>query len=186
MGIMTRFVRLCKADIHGVIDQLEDKDLLLKQYLRDMEEELAKKEAALKKMVAFREQVQREHERYTEKEQKIEQNITEAIGKENDELARLFIKKLKTLVYHREELSRHVERLNGEIEELVGSLEEQRLQYGHFKVKAAEYSRRRERDQWEKTIPSLIPYSFPREPSEAEVELEILQRREAMKGGAQQ
>ena len=34
MGIMTRFMRLCKADMHGVIDRLEDKGLLLKQYLR--------------------------------------------------------------------------------------------------------------------------------------------------------
>ena len=33
MSIMTRFVRIFKADIHGVMDQLEDKGLLLKQYL---------------------------------------------------------------------------------------------------------------------------------------------------------
>ena len=32
MGIMTRIMRLCKADLHGVMDQLEDKELLLKQY----------------------------------------------------------------------------------------------------------------------------------------------------------
>ena len=44
MGIMTRMLRLCKADVHGVMDQLEDKGLLLKQYLREMETSLGHKE----------------------------------------------------------------------------------------------------------------------------------------------
>ena len=46
MGIMTRMLRLCKADVHGVMDQLEDKGLLLKQYLREMETSLGHKGAA--------------------------------------------------------------------------------------------------------------------------------------------
>ena len=29
MGIMTRFIQLCRADIHGVMDQIEDKGLLM-------------------------------------------------------------------------------------------------------------------------------------------------------------
>jgi len=37
MGITTRLVRIFKADLHGVMDQLEDQGLLLKQHLRDMQ-----------------------------------------------------------------------------------------------------------------------------------------------------
>jgi len=40
MAILTRIIQLFKADIHGVMDQLEDQGLLLKQHLRDMEESL--------------------------------------------------------------------------------------------------------------------------------------------------
>ena len=58
MGIITRFIRVCKADIHGVMDQLEDKDLLLKQHLRDMEVELSRKEARIRRLVASRDQAQ--------------------------------------------------------------------------------------------------------------------------------
>jgi phage shock protein A len=48
MGILTRIVRICKADIHGVMDHIEDQGLLLKQHLRDMEKALSEKEAGLK------------------------------------------------------------------------------------------------------------------------------------------
>ena len=51
MGIMTRVVKIFKADIHGVMDQLEDPSLLLKQHLRDMEEALNEKEVKLKKVL---------------------------------------------------------------------------------------------------------------------------------------
>ena len=45
MAIMTRLLRLWKADLHGVMDRMEDKGLLLKQYLREMEESLREKQA---------------------------------------------------------------------------------------------------------------------------------------------
>jgi phage shock protein A len=45
MAILTRIFRLFKADIHGIMDQIEDQGLLLKQHLRDMEESLVQKEA---------------------------------------------------------------------------------------------------------------------------------------------
>ena len=58
MAIITRMIRLFKADIHGVMDQIEDQGLLLKQHLRDMEATLVQKEAGLKKMVLAKEQAQ--------------------------------------------------------------------------------------------------------------------------------
>ena len=66
MGILTRVLRIFKADIHGVMDQLEDKGLLLKQYLRDMAEALEQKEAGLKKMNLSRSQAQRERDKYNQ------------------------------------------------------------------------------------------------------------------------
>ena len=47
MGIMARVIRLCKADLHGVMDQLEDKDLLLKQHLREMQAAMAGRQARI-------------------------------------------------------------------------------------------------------------------------------------------
>ena len=47
MSIATRFVRLWKADLHGVMESIEDKGLLLKQCLREMQDEVENREAAL-------------------------------------------------------------------------------------------------------------------------------------------
>ncbi len=42
MALITRFSRLFTADLHAVLDRLEEPDVLLKQAVRDMEEELAR------------------------------------------------------------------------------------------------------------------------------------------------
>ena len=82
MSIMTRFMRLCKADMHGVMDHLEDKELLVNQLLRDMEEELNRKEGRLKKIMASREQVRKGYEKYCRECEKLDVDVTAAIEKE--------------------------------------------------------------------------------------------------------
>lgn len=47
MSIGKRIVRLVKADIHGILDCLEDPLSVLQQAIRDMEEEIAKSEREL-------------------------------------------------------------------------------------------------------------------------------------------
>lgn len=183
MTIMTRFMRLCRADIHGVMDQLEDRGLVLKQYLRDMEKELDQKEARLNKMVVSRDQAQREHEKYAREAGKLEQDLTVAIQKEKDDIARVLIKKLKSLNHHKEELGRHMETLDREIAHFQSCLHEQRLQHEELQLRSAEYFRGLERRQWEKTMSTMMPQDIVREPSEEEIEIELLQRKEAVKGG---
>ncbi len=183
MGIMTRFMKLCKADIHGVMDQLEDKGLLLKQYLRDMEEELGRKEARVRKMVASREQAERDHDRYTQECEKLDRDIEAAISKDKDDIARLLIRKLKPLAYHCDELGRHLQNLAREISQYRECIEEQRLQYEQLQLRSKEYFNRMEREEWAKTISNRTPSVVAGEPSEGEVELELLKRKEATKGG---
>jgi phage shock protein A len=186
MGIMARFMRLCKADIHGVMDQLEDKGLLLKQSLRDMEEELGRKEARLRKLVASREQLKRDDERTTRECEKLDQDIEAAIEKDRDEIARSLIKQFKPLARHRDELGRHIQTLAREISQFRECVEEQRFQYEQLRLKSKEYFHRMEREAWEKTISIAMPSSVSGEASEAEVELEFIQRKEAAKGGGAQ
>jgi len=183
MGIMTRFMRLCKADIHGVMDQLEDKGLLLKQYLRDMEEELGQKEARLRKLVVSRDKLQQDCDKYSGECKKLDADIESALKKSKDDIARLLIKKLKPMTSHRDELTRHIQNLGREITQFHGLIEEQRLQYEQLELRAKEYFHREEREKWEMTIASTIPSPPSGEPSEEEVELELLKRKEAVKGG---
>ena len=183
MSIMTRLMRLCKADIHGVMDQLEDKGLLLKQYLRDMEEELAQKEARLRKLVVSRDKLQQDKDKYSEECARLNQDIESAIKKDKDDIARLLIKKIKPMATHRDEIARHIENLGREITQLHGLIEEQRLQYEQLELRAKEYFHMEEREKWEKTISTTVPSTPSGEPSEEEVELELLKRKEAIEGG---
>ena len=184
MSIMTRFIRLCKADIHGVMDQLEDKGLLLKQYLRDMEQELGRKESSLEEMISSRARAQREFERYTRECEKLDRDIEAAIAKDMDDIARSLIKKLKPLACHCDELGRHIQTVGWEISQLRECVAGQRLQHEQLKLRSKEYFRRVERKGWEKIVSSTTPSVASGKVSEAEVELELLERKETSNGGA--
>ncbi len=183
MGIFNRMVRSCKADIHGVMDQLEDQGLLLRQHLREMETALGRKNVRLKKMTASRQHAQQEFDKYRLECDKLEQDLTVAIEKNRDDIARYLIKKLKPVECHRDELGCHIENLDQEITQLKEYVEKQQLQYEQFKLKAAAYFHKAEQREWDKTITTIIPCGIARELCEEEIELELIQRKEAIRGG---
>ena len=114
------------------------------------------------------------------------QDIEAAIEKDKDDIARLLIKKLKPQDYHRNELGRHIQTLGKEISQISESVEEQRLQYQQLQIRAKEYFHRVEREKWEKTTATKIPSTATVEPSEEDVELELLKRKETAEGGVKQ
>ena len=183
MGIMTRFVRLCKADMHGVMDQLEDKDLLVKQLLRDMEEELGRKEGRMTTLRASQEQTKRAFEKYVEECKKLDDDVTAAVEKGKDDIARMVLKKLKQSSNHRDELKRQLDGLDRDLEDLKGCIAEQRLQYDQVQLRSKEYLRSVRQDEWMKTAAEAAPFSTSNEPSDEEIELELLKRKDAVKGG---
>jgi phage shock protein A len=184
MAILTRIIRLFKADIHGVMDQIEDPGLLLKQHLRDMEESLVQKETQLKKMGIARDQAQQEFEKGKKETENLESDLEVAIKKDRDDIARLLIKKLKPLTRIQTERRNHIDLLNHEIGQFTENLEQQRLQYEQLKQKATTYFHQTQKQSWEASW-SAAPSGFSvHEFSEEEVELELLQRKEALKGGA--
>ncbi|HEY6598101.1 MAG TPA: PspA/IM30 family protein [Pseudomonadales bacterium] len=48
MALITRVTRLFTADLHAVLDRLEEPDVLVKQAIREMEDELASRETRLR------------------------------------------------------------------------------------------------------------------------------------------
>ena len=47
MTLITRITRLFKADLHGILDGLEEPEEVIKQAIRDMEEDIATQERRL-------------------------------------------------------------------------------------------------------------------------------------------
>ena len=185
MGIMTRFVKLCKADMHGVMDKLEDRELLLRQYIREMEESIGHQETELEKMAADRERTKREYEARSEEMERTEQDLAVAIEKNKDDIARFLIKKLKPMTRHRDELVRHLESLDSDIEGLTDRIQERRRQFEELKLRASEYLRKRETNRLETELREVAAVGLlPEAISEEEVEIELIRRKEALLGGA--
>lgn len=186
MTMLTRFIRIWKADIHGVMDQLEDKPLVLKQSLRDMEEELARKEARLGRMNATKAQYIEDQRHLAEEIEKLEQDLKIAIEKDKDDIARMLIKKLKPIEEHHQSLARKIDNIQREIEGLAEILETQRDQYRKFHLRATDYLSQTETKKWDDTMTSVFPGAAGLDLSDEEIELELIRRKERIhsKGGS--
>ena len=180
MGIMTRMINIFKADIHGVMDQLENREFMLKQHLRDMEEILARKDARLKRMLVSKNRIQHQREKYRQQCQKLEQDLTAAIEKDKTQIARLLIRKMKPLKQMQEELDRFIQSLSAEIIQLQEGLEQQRMQYEQLRYRSVAYFRKTEMPPWENTLPPIAADEAIAEMTDEEVEMELLKRREVM------
>jgi phage shock protein A len=75
MALISRVSRLLRADLHAVLDHLEEPDVLLRQAVREMEEALARDAVHLKRLC-------QEHEHLARREQELQQ----VIGNIDDEL----------------------------------------------------------------------------------------------------
>ena len=180
MGIMTRVVKIFKADIHGVMDQLEDKGLLLKQHLRDMAEALSLKEVKLNKMLVSRKQVQQEYDKYKQQSIALEQDLAVAVQKNKDEIARMLIRKIKPLDSLRNEIADRIRNLDEEISHGREQLDQQRLHYDRLKHRSVEFFHKTPMHEWQNDQAEIDHAGKYGELSEAEIELELLKRKEAL------
>lgn len=93
MAIFNRVSRMFKADVHAVIDQLEEPYLLLKQSIREMEMALAEDE---KYLVLTENKYQDYQERLCCLEEalaKVDEELDICFQADNDDLARALIRK---------------------------------------------------------------------------------------------
>lgn len=180
MGIMTRVVNIFKADIHGVMDQLEDQGLLLKQYLRDMEDALGANEAKLHHKIAARNQAQQQSDKFLQQTQLIEQDLKVVIKKEQDDIARMLIRKIKPLENLRGEIARRISALDEEITVIKDRIAQQQLAYEQIKHRSLDYCQRNRTRMRQEDVSGGLPGSYPEAMSHEEIELELLKRKEAI------
>ena len=180
MAIIDRIIKIFKADIHGVMDQLENRELLLKQHLRDMEEALHRKEATLRKMTARHSQRQKDLAGYRQQWETLDHDLTVALRKDKDDIARMLIRKIKPLENLRDGLTRHLEALNEEMIQYKAHLQQQRLRYEQLKYRIIEYLQETQMQQWEKDAVVPVLADGFEEPADQEIELELLKRKEAL------
>ena len=185
MGIMSRMLRLCKADVHGVMDQLEDKGLVLKQYLREMEASLGHKERQINTLTQRIGRLTGQITRHTQETDKLERDLVLALEKEKDDIARMLIRRRRALEAASSHLMEQVGTMTQEKTQLAETLAHQRLQYDTLRARADAY-RSQSADRLfeiETASASNTGTVDSIDPGDEEIELELLARKEALQKG---
>lgn len=100
MALINRFSRLFIADLHAVLDRIEEPDALLKQAVREMEDELDRMHAQAK---SLRGDLERLHARENETHDRLtelEDELDVCFGSGEDALARSLVKRKLESVRH--------------------------------------------------------------------------------------
>ena len=175
--LLGRFATLLKADAHGVLESLEERSLLLKQYVREAEIELNQKRARLEALRQEEQRLREEVGRRDEEVRALDEDVRLALRGEKDDLARFAIRRL---------LPRRsaVTALRAALEERVrqaGALAE-RLQDQEAQFEAL---RTRVRAELARGAEAVDLPGWMAEPvvADEEVELELMRRRRATEGG---
>jgi phage shock protein A len=169
MALINRMSRLFTADVHAVLDRIEEPDVLLKHALREMEEELARQERHVLTL-------EHEHGVLDERQRKTERALAElteqldvCFANSNEELARKVLKRrLET-----ERLERHVRErraaLDQELAAKRAALDERREQLDVLRQKAELLTATAGGDDWPKADLAV---------GDAEVEVALLRERQ--------
>lgn len=93
MPIINRFTRLLSADLHALIDRIEEPDMMLRQAARDLADELDALRQRKRELAGERARLAREHDRSCEKLARLDQELDLCLAAGNDALARHVVRR---------------------------------------------------------------------------------------------
>lgn len=104
MTLITRVTRLFRADFHAVLDRIEEPELLLRQAIREMEDELARQEQTIRLAAHEEGEYAARQDRLDGRLREIEEEMDLCFSSGKEDLARGLVKrKLET-----QRLGRHL------------------------------------------------------------------------------
>jgi phage shock protein A len=180
MTIMTRFARLFKADVHGVMDQLEDKGLLLRQYLREMETSLRQKEAQIRALSENIDRLTARTQRQKAEMAKIDQDVDLALSMEKDDIARKLIRRRLDIEAATGHLEEQIVDGSKEKARLTEIIRDQRLQYETFQARADTWQQQIGNESFASAARSFPDLETSTQIRDEEIELELIRRKKAL------
>jgi phage shock protein A len=137
MAIVNRLTRLFLADAHAVLDRLEEPDVLLRQAVREMDEEVARSAQALKALELDHEQTRTHSTEIEASLARIAGEIDLCFNADNQNLVRLLLRRRlegERLLKH---LGQRLARLAADIAQRRAALVDQRQRLEGMRQKAA-------------------------------------------------
>lgn len=93
MALVNRVSRLFKADFHAVLDRIEEPDLLLRQAIREMQEELALDEQRGRACQQEQQQLQRQETDLQDSLRRVEDELDVCFEADKHDLARKLVRR---------------------------------------------------------------------------------------------
>ncbi len=93
MALITRVSRLFRADLHAVLDRIEEPDILLRQALREMETSFANDEQQLKLLKHETGQLQNRSQSFEQALQEMDDELDICFFSQQEDLARALIRR---------------------------------------------------------------------------------------------
>lgn len=176
MRFLERVTLLVKADAHGVMDQLEERSLLLKQHLREAELDLSRKRARIEAMDEEERRLADDARACEARVGALDRDVELALAEGKDELARFAVRRLLP----RRETLRALRDRCGELAQRRGrlqqTLEVQEVELEELRCRVrARLAEAREREIGSPVVETPV--------ADEEIELELLRRALARSGG---
>jgi phage shock protein A len=136
MALITRISRLFQADLHAVLDRIEEPGLLLRQAVREMEDDLLRDEQGMKVLNHELEQLISRATDIGHSLEEIEGALDVCFESGKDDLARALIKRKLEALRFQKFLSRKGERQERTVSALRTRLQENRASLDSMRQKA--------------------------------------------------
>ncbi len=136
MAVIARLSRMFQADIHAVLDKIEEPELLLKQAIWEMEESIASDERQIRCWEYEQQQLTNKHGHLAESLDDLEDKLSLCFKFNKDDLARSLIKRKLETQQTKQLLTEKITALKEQTARLIRQLTEHQAQLTGMKQKA--------------------------------------------------
>lgn len=177
MAVITRISRLFRADFHAVLDQIEEPELMLRQAIREMQDDLAAREQRIRGATNEQAELRARKDELALALNDIEEQLDLCFTSQKPELARNLVRRKLETQRH----ARHLANRESATEKYLGEqramLDDHRMTLDGMRQKAELFTRR----SWGPTSSIDVTEPFGRDLAVSDDEVEVAFIREQNK-----
>lgn len=136
MALINRVSRLFKADFHAVLDRIEEPDILLRQAIREMQDDVYADEQQLKRLQAEQQQADQRQSNVQHSLQQVDEELDVCFAAGNHDLARQVVRRKLEQQQRLQQLTQHKLSRQQQSSEIEQRLSEHRQQLQSMLEKA--------------------------------------------------